>query len=130
VLYRSERRIAKDRAIRTKQEGRLCANVDKRAKRTAEGRLVNIAMINQARGRLPNQRTAEGIRKTRFWPLTAQALGNRVGRIAPLLRSQRFVVDRRRSTTFGGSQSCRAPILDARVRHHNTRVALGSPNPS
>jgi putative DNA primase/helicase len=45
-----------------------------------------------------NQRTAEGIRKTRSWPLTAQALGNRVERIAPLLRSQGFVVDRRHST--------------------------------
>jgi putative DNA primase/helicase len=28
-----------------------------------------------------NQRTAEGIRKTRSWPLTAQALGNRVGTV-------------------------------------------------
>ena len=45
-----------------------------------------------------NQRTAEGIRKTRSWPLTAQALGNRVERIAPLLRSQGFVVERRHST--------------------------------
>jgi putative DNA primase/helicase len=44
-----------------------------------------------------NQRTAEGIRKARSWPLTAQALGNRVERIAPLLRSQGFVVDRNRS---------------------------------
>jgi hypothetical protein len=42
-----------------------------------------------------NQRASEGIRKTRSWPLTAQALGNRVERIAPLLRSQGFVVDRR-----------------------------------
>jgi putative DNA primase/helicase len=39
-----------------------------------------------------NQLTAESIQKTRSWPLT---LGNRVERIAPLLRSRGFVVDRR-----------------------------------
>jgi hypothetical protein len=44
-----------------------------------------------------NQRTAEDIRRTRSWPITAQALGNRVERIAPLLRSKGFAVDRNRS---------------------------------
>jgi hypothetical protein len=45
-----------------------------------------------------NQQTAESIRKARSWPLTAQALGNRIERIAPLLRTQGFVVERRHST--------------------------------
>jgi putative DNA primase/helicase len=44
-----------------------------------------------------NQHAVEGIRKARSWPLTAQTLGNRVERIAPLLRSKGFVVDRNRS---------------------------------
>jgi hypothetical protein len=46
VLCRSEKRIAKDRAIRTKQEGRLHADINKRAKRIADGRLVKVAKIN------------------------------------------------------------------------------------
>jgi transposase len=52
VLCRSEQRIAKDRAIRTKQEGRLRADIDKLAKRIAGGKLVKVAKINQAIGRL------------------------------------------------------------------------------
>jgi transposase len=52
VLCRSEQRIAKDRAIRSKQEGRLRADIDKLAKRIADGRLVKVAKINQAIGRL------------------------------------------------------------------------------
>jgi transposase len=52
VLCRSEQRIAKDRAIRSKQEGRLRADIDKLAKRIANGRLVKVAKINQAIGRL------------------------------------------------------------------------------
>ena len=52
VLCRSEQRIAKDRAIRAKQEGRLRADIDKLAKRIADGRLVKAAKINQAIGRL------------------------------------------------------------------------------
>ena len=52
VLCRSEQRIAKDRAIRAKQEGRLRAAIDKLAKRIADGRLVKAAKINQAIGRL------------------------------------------------------------------------------
>jgi transposase len=52
VLCRSEQRIAKDRAIRTKHEGRLRADIDKLAKRIAERKLVKLDKINQAIGRL------------------------------------------------------------------------------
>jgi putative DNA primase/helicase len=44
-----------------------------------------------------NGRVTEGVRKSRIWPLTAQALGNRVDRVAPLLRSKGFAVERRHS---------------------------------
>ena len=44
-----------------------------------------------------NGRVAEGVRKSRIWPLTAQALGNRVDRAAPLLRGKGFAVERRHS---------------------------------
>ena len=52
VLCRSEQRIAKDRAIRTKQEGRLRADLDKLAQRVAQRKLVKAEKINQAIGRL------------------------------------------------------------------------------
>jgi transposase len=52
VLCRSEQRIPKDRAIRTRQEARLRADIDKLTARIANGRLVNIDKINQAIGRL------------------------------------------------------------------------------
>lgn len=52
VLCRSEQRIAKDRAIRTKHEERLHADIDKLSKRIANGKLVDLAKINQAIGRL------------------------------------------------------------------------------
>jgi transposase len=52
VLCRSEQRIAKDRAIRAKQEGRLRADIEALAKRIAERGLVKPAKINQAIGRL------------------------------------------------------------------------------
>jgi putative DNA primase/helicase len=45
-----------------------------------------------------NNRVPEGIRKARSWPMTAQALGNRIDRIAPLLRNKGFVIERMRST--------------------------------
>lgn len=45
-----------------------------------------------------NNRVPEGVRKSRSWPMTAQALGNRIDRIAPLLRAKGFVVDRMRSS--------------------------------
>jgi hypothetical protein len=46
-----------------------------------------------------NTRASEGVRKARSWPLTAQGLGNRVDRIAPLLRGKGFFIERRRSIT-------------------------------
>ncbi|MGH7121893.1 MAG: IS1634 family transposase [Acetobacteraceae bacterium] len=52
VLCRSEQRIAKDRAIRTKQEARLLADIDKLAKRVADKKLAKPDKINQAIGRL------------------------------------------------------------------------------
>jgi transposase len=52
VLCRSEQRIAKDRAIRIKQEARLLADIDKLAKRVVDKKLVNSDKINQAIGRL------------------------------------------------------------------------------
>ena len=44
-----------------------------------------------------NTRVNEGMRKSKLWPLGAQALGNRIERIAPLLRNKGFVIDRRRT---------------------------------
>jgi transposase len=52
VLCRSEQRIAKDRAIRSKQERRLRADLDKLALRIAQRKLVKPDKINQAIGRL------------------------------------------------------------------------------
>jgi transposase len=52
VLCRSEQRIAKDRAIRAKHEGRLHADIEALANRIAERGLVKPAKINQAIGRL------------------------------------------------------------------------------
>ena len=52
VLCRSEQRIPKDRAIRTKQEGRLRADIDSLARRIAQRRLVKANKIDQAIGRL------------------------------------------------------------------------------
>jgi putative DNA primase/helicase len=44
-----------------------------------------------------NSRANDGVRKSRIWPDSAQRLGNRIDRIAPLLRSRGFVVERRHS---------------------------------
>jgi transposase len=52
VLCRSEQRIAKDRAIRAKQENRLRADIEALATRIEQRRLVKPAKINQAIGRL------------------------------------------------------------------------------
>jgi putative DNA primase/helicase len=41
-----------------------------------------------------NARTSEGVRKSKLWPLSAQGLGNRIDRVAPLLRNKGFVVER------------------------------------
>jgi putative DNA primase/helicase len=40
---------------------------------------------------------SEGVRKQRTWPATPQGLGNRIDRIAPLLKAQGFAVERRHS---------------------------------
>src|SRR5207237_3417988 len=52
VLCRSEQRVAKDRAIRTKQEARMLADIEKLSQRIANKKLVKPAKINQAIGRL------------------------------------------------------------------------------
>ena len=52
VLCRSEQRIAKDRAIRTKQEARLRTDIDKLSQRIADRKLLRPDKINQAIGRL------------------------------------------------------------------------------
>jgi putative DNA primase/helicase len=44
-----------------------------------------------------NTRVNEGVRKSKLWPLSAQGLGNRIDRIAPLLRNKGFAVERRHS---------------------------------
>jgi transposase len=52
VLCRSEQRSDKDRAIRTKHEGRLLADLDKLARRVATGRLKRPDKIAEAIGRI------------------------------------------------------------------------------
>ena len=52
VLCRSQQRIAKDRAIRSKQEARLLADIEKLSLRVANKKLVKPEKINQAIGRL------------------------------------------------------------------------------
>jgi transposase len=52
VLCRSEQRADKDRAIRTKQEGRLLADLDKLTRRVSTGRLKRPEKIAEAIGRL------------------------------------------------------------------------------
>ncbi len=71
VLCRSEQRIAKDRAIRTKQEGRLRADLDKLAQRVAAKKLVKAAKINQAIGRLKERYP----RVARYFDLSYDAAG-------------------------------------------------------
>jgi putative DNA primase/helicase len=44
-----------------------------------------------------NGRVSEGVRRSRNWPDTAQRLGHRIDRVAPLLRSKGFAVERRHS---------------------------------
>lgn len=46
---------------------------------------------------LLNDRVADGIRRSKIWPMSAQALGNRIDRIAPLLRGKGFAIERRHS---------------------------------
>jgi hypothetical protein len=44
-----------------------------------------------------NGRVSDAVRKSKLWPFTAQGLGNRIDRVAPLLRNKGFAVDRRHS---------------------------------
>ena len=44
-----------------------------------------------------NGRVSEGVRKSKLWPLSAQGLGNRIDRVAPLLRNKGFAVERHHS---------------------------------
>ena len=44
-----------------------------------------------------NDHVSETMRKSRAWPITAQGLGNRIDRIAPLLRGKGLLVERRHS---------------------------------
>jgi putative DNA primase/helicase len=42
-------------------------------------------------------RVSESVRRSKIWPMSAQALGNRIDRIAPLLRGKGFTIERRHS---------------------------------
>jgi len=42
-------------------------------------------------------RVPEAVRKSRIWPVTAQALGSRIDRAAPLLRRKGYEIERRHS---------------------------------
>ena len=44
-----------------------------------------------------NNRVSDAVRRSKLWPLSAQGLGNRIDRVAPLLRNKGFVVERRHS---------------------------------
>jgi hypothetical protein len=44
-----------------------------------------------------DDRVSEGVRRSKLWPMSAQALGNRIDRIAPLLRGKGFTIERRHS---------------------------------
>ncbi len=44
-----------------------------------------------------NLRTGESIKRLKLWPPTPASIGNRVERLAPVLRAQGFVVERRKS---------------------------------
>ncbi len=63
VLCHSEARVAKDRAIREKQEARLVADLDRLARRIARGRLVAPLAIGKAIGRLQERYP----RVARYW---------------------------------------------------------------
>jgi hypothetical protein len=54
-------------------------------------------------------RVSEAIRRAKIWPVTASALGNRIERVAPLLRSQGFLVERKHSGVRTISIVPRAP---------------------
>jgi hypothetical protein len=52
VLCRSAQRIDKDRAIRTKQEGRLLVDLEKLGRRVGAGQIKRAEKIAEAVGRL------------------------------------------------------------------------------
>jgi len=111
VLCRSEQRIAKDRAIRTKHEERLRADIDKLSKRIADGKLLDLAKINQAIGRLYERYP----RVARYFNLTlTMALSTSSSTLTgmPMLNGSTAVICSRpaaqtsRVTNSGGSTSC------------------------
>jgi transposase len=63
ILCRSEGRIAKDRAIRDKQEGRLLSDLERLGTRIATGKLVAERAIGEAIGRLKERYP----RVARYW---------------------------------------------------------------
>lgn len=65
ILCRSEGRIAKDRAIRDKQEGRLLADLARLARRVETGKLVAERAIGEAIGRLRERYP----RVARYWTI-------------------------------------------------------------
>ncbi len=69
VLCKSEGRIAKDRAIREKQEGRLLADLAKLAKRIETRKLVRERAIGEAIGRLKERYP----RVARYWRIECDA---------------------------------------------------------
>jgi hypothetical protein len=44
-----------------------------------------------------SDRVSDGVRRSKIWPMSAHALGNRIDRIAPLLRGRGFTIGRRHS---------------------------------
>jgi transposase len=69
VLCRSEQRVAKDLAIRSKHEARLRSDIDKLSKRIAAKKMVDPKKINQTIGRLKERYP----RVARYYKLTYDA---------------------------------------------------------
>jgi hypothetical protein len=46
-----------------------------------------------------NMRTPDSVKRLKLWPATAASLGNRIDRVAPVLRSVGFAIDRKHSGT-------------------------------
>jgi hypothetical protein len=69
ILCRSEGRIAKDRAIRDTQEGRLLADLTRLARRIETGKLVAERAIGEAIGRLRERYP----RVARYWQIECDA---------------------------------------------------------
>ncbi len=69
ILCHSEGRVAKDRAIREKQEGRLLADLEKLGERVTKGRLRAEARIHEAIGRIRERYP----RVARYWEIELNA---------------------------------------------------------